>query len=304
MIDEKPIEYYITTKGDPRGFIQPSTLDELWFHTGTSCNLSCNFCLEGSKPGDNRLELMQLKDVKPYLKAGLSLGVKQFSFTGGEPFVNKEMIDILSYALNHKPCLVLTNGTAPLEKRMKSVFDLKNKAHPLAFRVSFDWPDEKKHDRIRGDGNFRKSFETLRTLYKEGFVVSIARQSIKGENAEEVDDAYRQFLAEYEVDTKINIVSFPDFLLPGARPEVPEITENCMVQYLSEDQRDNFMCNFSKMIVKKGGKTRVYACTLVDDDERYDLGDDLLASMQSRILLGHHRCYSCFAYGASCSEKK
>ncbi len=44
----------ITPTGEPRGYIQPKTLKELWFHTGATCNLQRPFCLEGSKPGDNR----------------------------------------------------------------------------------------------------------------------------------------------------------------------------------------------------------------------------------------------------------
>jgi len=40
-----------TTEGEPRGYIDPQALKELWFHTGTACNLACPFCLEGSKPG-------------------------------------------------------------------------------------------------------------------------------------------------------------------------------------------------------------------------------------------------------------
>ena len=47
---------------------------------------------------------------------------------------------------------------------------------------------------------------------------------------------------------------------------------------------------------------RVYACTLVDDDESYDLGGTLEESMTKRVMLHHHRCYSCFAFGSSCSE--
>jgi hypothetical protein len=62
------------------------------------------------------------------------------------------------------------------------------------------------------------------------------------------------------------------------------------------------MCAFSKMVVKKNGNMRVYACTLVDDDEEYDLGSTLKESLKERISMKHHRCYSCFAYGASCSE--
>ena len=48
-------DWRLTSRGDPRGYVQPHALTELWFHTGTACNLECPFCLEGSKPGDNRL---------------------------------------------------------------------------------------------------------------------------------------------------------------------------------------------------------------------------------------------------------
>ena len=70
----------------------------------------------------------------------------------------------------------------------------------------------------------------------------------------------------------------------------------------TEETRSEFMCNFSKMVIKKNGRMRVYACTLVDDDDDYDLGGSLHEAMDIRVMLKHHRCYSCFANGASCSE--
>ena len=56
------------------------------------------------------------------------------------------------------------------------------------------------------------------------------------------------------------------------------------------------------MVVKKDGGMRVYACTLVADDTDYDLGGSLAEAMNARVMLKHHRCYTCFANGASCSE--
>ena len=50
------------------------------------------------------------------------------------------------------------------------------------------------------------------------------------------------------------------------------------------------------------GRLRVYACTLVDDDPDYDQGGSLAESLGARVMLRHHRCFSCFKYGASCSE--
>lgn len=77
-----------------------------------------------------------------------------------------------------------------------------------------------------------------------------------------------------------------------------------MVDYQTESTRREFMCAFSRMVVKSEGKCRVYACTLVDDDADYVLGTTLAASLKIPVSMKHHRCYSCFQYGASCSEMK
>jgi len=306
---ERIYRHHITTSDwlktptqEPRGYIQPKTLKELWFHTGTICNLSCPFCLEGSKPGDDRINAITLNDAQPFIDEALDLGVEKFSFTGGEPFVIKSMIDILDYALDHRPCHVLTNATTPLQRRLDEIQMLQAKPNPLSFRVSIDYPDAKKHDAARGQGNFFFSWKMIGELHKRGFTVSIARQRSKGENSDKVDKIYHKYFKQVGLPKETRIVSFPDFLTPGAVAHVPHITKQCMTQYQDEESRDQFMCNFSKMIVKKDGQMRVYACTLVDDDSDYDLGGSLKASKNIRIMLKHHRCYSCFAQGASCSE--
>ena len=76
-----------------------------------------------------------------------------------------------------------------------------------------------------------------------------------------------------------------------------------MTSYTMAAQRARFMCGFSRMIVKKDGRCGVYACTLVDDDAEFDLGNTLRESLDVRVRLEHHRCYSCFAHGSTCSAK-
>jgi pyruvate-formate lyase-activating enzyme len=294
--------WLLTPDGHPRGYIESHALAELWFHTGTNCNLSCPFCLEGSKPGDKRIEFITLEDVKPFVAEALELGVRKFSFTGGEPFVNPWFVQILCHALDHRPCFVLTNGTKPLRKRMAQVIELKEKSNPLAFRISLDHPDPARHDESRGQGNFRTALETLGWLHAEGFGVSIARLMEPGEDSEAIDRGYAPFLEQAGLPADLMIVKFPDFLPPGSIANVPDITENCMTTYTTAEQRAQYMCSFSRMIVKKNGRLGVYACTLVDDDADFDLGGTLRESLDVRVRLKHHRCYSCFAYGSSCSE--
>lgn len=294
--------WLLSSKGEKRGYIQPQLLHELWFHTGTSCNLRCPFCLEGSKPGDDRLEFITLEDTRAFIDEAVELKVEKFSFTGGEPFVNPYFVSILDYALNFKPCLILTNATEPLMNQFAKVMPFIDKPYALNFRISLDHPDPHKHDESRGKGNFKKALDTLGRLYREGFGVSIARLMLAGEDTAAVDKAYAPYFRKAGVPLDITIIKFPEFHKPGSMPHVPEITESCMTTYLSASQRDGFMCNYSKMIVKQKGQCGVYSCTLVDDDGDYNLGRTLKEAMAERVMLKHHRCYSCFAYGASCSE--
>ena len=264
--------------------------------------MRCPFCLEGSQPGDGRIEFLTTEDVLPFMDEAMELGVKKLSFTGGEPFVNPHMVAILAHALEHRPCLVLSNGTEPLMNRLHEILPLQNKSHPLGFRISLDHPDEQAHDRFRGKGNFRKALTTLGKLHESGFEVSIARFMQGGEDTDAINQRYRLLFQTVGVPADTTIVPFPDFHPPGSQQEVPQVTEHCMTQYLTADQRRQLMCNFSKMIVKRNGRVGVYACTLVDDDPDYRLAESLTESMEVRVMLKHHRCYSCFAYGASCSE--
>lgn len=298
----KRLDWLKTSAGQPRGYIQPGTLEELWFHTGTACNLECPFCLEGSRPGDNRLQRITLRDAKPFMDEAMTLSVRQFSFTGGEPFIIKDFINILTYGSELLPCLVLTNGTDPVLKRLHRIETLKDSAHPINFRVSIDYPDEKLHDLGRGTGNFQKTLEGLRSLHNLGFAVSVARQMQPDEDTEAINVEYRSMLESAGLPANLRIVAFPDFDTPGAKRNVPDITEDCMTRYQTENTRREFMCSFSKMVIKKNGRMRVYACTLVDDDDDYDQGGILTESLSARVMLRHHRCYSCFTYGSSCSE--
>ena len=297
-----PEDWLVTPLGDRRGYIQPHTLSELWFHIGTACNLACPFCLEGSKPGDTRLGRVSFADVKPFIDEAVALGVRQFSFTGGEPFIIKDLIRILDYALGFNPCLVLTNGTDALIKRMGTLEALRAKPYALSLRVSIDYADAARHDAGRGAGMFATSFQALQKLHARGFRVSVARQMEKTEDRASVDMAFRRLFRDFGLPEDLHIVAFPDFATPGSIVQVPFVTEGCMTKHQTESSRREFMCSYSKMVIKLDGRMRVYACTLVDDDPAYDQGGTLHEALATRVMMRHHRCYSCFAYGASCSE--
>ncbi|MGH8763051.1 MAG: radical SAM protein [Nitrosospira sp.] len=294
--------WYPASGDDSCGFIQPHALDELWFHTGTACNLACPFCLEGSKPGDDRLQILRFDDAQPFIDEALDLGVKQFSFTGGEPFINKDIVRILDYALLYRPCLVLTNATKPVMRRLTQLESLRDRPHALNFRISLDYSDAARHDAGRGEGMFAQALEGLQRLHEMGFRVSVANQLLPDVTPDVVTASFAEVFRAAGLPEDLPRIEFPEFHLPGAQVTTPQITERCMTDFQTEETRRSFMCAFSKMVARSGGRMQVYACTLVDDDPDYILGQTLTEALQASVSMKHHRCYSCFKYGATCSE--
>jgi sulfatase maturation enzyme AslB (radical SAM superfamily) len=268
-------------------------LTELWIHTGTACNLECPFCLEGSRPGDNRLERIKLNEIKPYLDEAVQLGVQRFGFTGGEPLIVKDIVKILEYALNLKPCLVLSNGTAPLLKRLHQLQLLKQHTHPLSFRISIDYPDQQRHDTARGWGNFQRAIEGLQLLHAQGFAISIARQMEADEDRAAVNEAYRLLLRKSRLPEDTSIVALPELGKLGT-PSAATID--------APTDTSRPMCSYSRMLLKRDGELRIYACAFTDDDARFDLSDSLTAAVNTPVCLQHQRCGQCIKHGASYSD--
>ena len=101
-------------------------LDNLWFQvSGTLCNIACNHCFISCSPTNHSYEIMSLEQVKRYLDESVEMGVKEYYFTGGEPFINKELPEILELTLAYGPATVLSNGMLITEKRAKRLQEIE-----------------------------------------------------------------------------------------------------------------------------------------------------------------------------------
>jgi molybdenum cofactor biosynthesis enzyme MoaA len=265
-----------------------NNFSELWIHTGTACNLECPFCLEGSRPGDTRLERVTLADIKPYLDESAALNVERFVFTGGEPLIVKDIVKILDYALQLKPCLILTNGTAPLLKRVHQLQSLKQQAHALSFRISIDHPDEQQHDAARGWGNFKRAVEGLKLLHQEGFAVSVARHALPDEDTAMVESRYQKLFKASRLPLDISL---------NPLPELGRLNESVSVLPISDIELascpSQLMCSQTRMLVKQSGQLQLQACPFTDDDPRFNTGGVLQQSLSQSVTLQHARCEQC-----------
>lgn len=269
-----------------------TALRELWLHTGTACNLSCTFCHEAAAPADTRIGAPDVAEALRAIDAAAAAGVERFAFTGGEPLILRGILDILRHAQSLRPCLVLTNGTAPLIRRPQHLALLAAGAHPVEFRVSLDHPDEARHDAARGFRTFRKALQGLKLLHDAGFKVSIARLYEPGEDTAAIEARFRALLRKQGLPAELRIHALPPLGRPDEALVVPADAASA-----NDAARPAPACSRSRMAARVGATMTFFPCPLVDDDPDMALGADLGAALSARIEPRHRRCAVCHGQG-------
>ncbi len=313
-------------RGERRGFVDPKSLggkpalEDLWVMQGTLCDLRCKHCYTASSPSNNRLEQIAFAELAPHLEAAARYGVQKIYFTGGEVFVNEdvlrgraeqndEFLKSLALALEIAPVEVLTNGRLYIRKHVAALRRLHERhGARLTLRITLESPEAHRHDAIRGRGTFAQTVETIRLLSGMGFHVVIAaeRPLLEGRNDEQIRDSYRSLFPGTAVDVSVieNMLEMGHQLITLARrgeslhAEV-FVTTNCFT--VLSKPAEQLMCHFSRSIQKIGGELRYYPCPVIYDDPRFELGGTLEQSLR-RVYIAHKNCYDyCMkGRGATC----
>ena len=303
---EKFQDPLVTAKGETRASVELKELKTLWFNTGTQCNLSCDNCYIESNPTNDRLSYITAAEVTPYLDeiGSLDLPTKEIGLTGGEPFLNPEIIQILESSLSRGfKTLVLTNAYRMMNRKKEQLVEL-NQKYPglLTLRVSLDHFRKEVHEQERGEGTFEPTLKATKWIFDNNIPLAVAGRALVDEDMNESRQGYKQLLTEQgiSIDTEDpqTLVIFPEM---SDKRDVPEITTACW-DILGKSP-DDIMCASSRMVVKRKQhqKPKVLACTLLAYDEQFVMGDTLETSHKS-VQLNHKFCAQfCVLGGASCS---
>jgi uncharacterized Fe-S cluster-containing radical SAM superfamily protein len=302
----KFVDPFVTAKGEKRAWIALDALETLWFNTGTLCNLTCTHCYIESSPKNDRLSYLSAAEVRAYLDeiAAGGLPTRLVGFTGGEPFMNRELPAMLGEVLARGfHALVLTNAMKPMWRHKGALLRLNRRwGERLAIRVSLDHYGAPVHEEERGARSWQPTLEGLLWLARNGFCVQVASRRLSGESEDEIRRGFARLFAELGVAIDaadpVALVVFPEM----DAAEVPEITEACW-GILGKSPAD-VMCASSRMVVKRKGAARpvVVACTLLPYDPRFELGHTL-AEASGAVPLNHPHCAKfCVLGGGACSR--
>ena len=298
---------FVTAKGEARAAVALRALETLWFNTGTLCNLTCRNCYIESSPRNDRLAYLSAAEVDAYLDeiARDRLPTRLIGFTGGEPFMNPDIIAMLRSVLSRGfQALVLTNAMKPLRKIRPALLVLREQfPDQLTIRVSLDHYDPLIHEQERGRRSWAPALDGLIWLARNGFRLDVAGRRFTGETEASLRDGFAALFARHDIAVDahdpVRLMLFPEM---DTETDVPEIT-TASWGILHKSPND-VMCAGARMVVRRNGAPApmVLACTLLAYDPRFEMGTTL-AEASAPVSLNHPFCASfCVLGGASCSR--
>jgi uncharacterized Fe-S cluster-containing radical SAM superfamily protein len=297
----------VTAEGEKRAWVGLTSLKTLWFNTGTLCNLACANCYMESTPTNDRLSYLTLAEAVTYFDEIEAEGypTEKIGITGGEPFMNPDIIPIMEESLcRGYHLLILTNAMRPMMRHESNLIRLNDTyGAQMTVRVSVDHFKREFHDEERGPQSWAHMMKGLTWLSENNFKINVAGRTRWGEAEGVLREGFAAFFNKHKIrvdayDEK-QLVLFPEM---DSDAPVAEITTDCWKK-LGVDPND-MMCATSRMVIKhkRQDKPSVVVCTLLPYDQRFNMGQTLKGAARF-IQLNHPHCAKfCVLGGGACSR--
>jgi len=277
-------------------------LDNLWFQvTGTLCNLACTHCFISCSPANRSFGFLSYEAVAAALEQSRALGVKEYYFTGGEPFMHPRLLDMLEATLRLGPATVLTNGTLLRDATVERLAALRDGSiYSLELRVSIDGPDAASNDRLRGEGSFDRAMDGVKRLVAAGFLPIITMaQTWDDADAQDVYERMRAALRSVGyARPRIKLMPALRIGAEALRHRGYHEDERVTPEMLAAIDPTGLICANSRIVTDRG----VHVCPILIDEADSILASNLPEAATQDYAVRHQACYTCWLHGAICSN--
>ena len=289
----------VTLRALPAPRVPLLSLDTVWFQVaGSLCNLSCIHCFISSGPTNRTHELMTRAEVRRFLDEAEALGVRDFYFTGGEPLLNREIMEILDDALRIGPATLLTNATLITGARAGELARLAAASrYSLELRVSLDGLTPEANDPLRGEGSFRATLGGIRELARVGInPIITATRTWSDEDDRVLREGFHDFLREIGLERpRVKILPLFRIGREAARSRGYTPEERLTREHMMGFDPWDLQCSSSRMVTSRG----VYVCPILVDEPGARMGRTLRETLRP-FPLAHGACHTCWATRATC----
>lgn len=276
----------------------------LWFFTGTRCNLECTHCYVNSSPENDDHPYLTYKTFKQQLDKTIEQNFKKLDiyFTGGEPFINPDILEMIDESLNHANTTVLTNGTRFSKSMVEKLETMvENKKFKLTFRISMDGFNEDMHDRFRGKGSFRKTMKGYTAVSGKKFgTIITSMRSWKPTESEQNEGEFISLFVESNIPQENQNLKILPPLRIGREADRSRgynqtelFTKSCFDGY----DYLNLQCSKCRMVSEKG----TWVCPILINEDGAKMSDSIEDSFKP-FGMKYAACWTCRMDGMSCEN--
>ncbi len=144
----------------------------LWIYTNFHCNLACDYCAVASSP-TARARSLTLEQFRARVDEAIDEGFAELYLTGGEPMLNPDLPDMLRYAVDRLPTVLLTNAMLLRGERLERLRPLAGNPN-LVVQTSLDGARASTHDVHRGRGSWQRTMDGIATATQLGLPLRVA----------------------------------------------------------------------------------------------------------------------------------
>lgn len=273
--------------------VELNKLNSLWFLlTGFTCNLKCRHCYLNCSQTNKSRNFLNLDKIKTVLESVKDSQIEEIYLCGGEPFLHRDINNIIRQCLKYTNVTMVTNGTLINDKKARFLRQIEqDNDYELIFRISLEHYTELKNDEIRGKGSFRKIVSGIENLTNHGFNPIISVVNIWEEDEESLRDGFINLLSKLDFQpTDINIKIIPPIKAGEYEKNYSCYTEDDIVteEGIKNCDTTRFDCANSRVVTEDG----IYVCPSLLNDPRGKIGNTILESSK-KFYLEPAICYTC-----------
>lgn len=207
------------------------------------CNMNCKHCRAKNEPKtyfDNEKYNLVMELIKK--EAGNDF---KLTFSGGEPFLHKDLLKYISIAKNNgiSSLVVTTNGSLVKSSHLEYINNLK--FNNFIIQVSLDSLKGEIHDSFRGfDGAFMLCDKLLDNIKNYSYINSSIRMTITEETINQMEE-----MVQYAINKKCKIIGFGSIIPFGK-------AEDCSMS-LDKDAKFKFLNEVVRLNLKYGDRIEV-----------------------------------------------
>ena len=240
--------------------------------------------------------MMETEQVHQAVREAVSCGVREFYFTGGEPFLHPDIEDLIAFVLHYGPLSILTNGLL-IDADRAARLSLLAQASPysLDLRISLDGINAEQNDPIRGRGTFDRIVAAVTRCAAVGLHPVLTVTEVIPSTPDTLA-SFRALLTDAGVP-RPRLKFLPPVRLgrEERRDRGYHEDERLAEGDLLPDEAFSLACGTGRMLTAKG----LFPCPILIEVPDARMGDRLSDGLHP-IRLRHQACYSCHAEGLRC----